>query len=67
MGGFRLWVPEEEAEAARAFLDEQRAGYEAPVREGGLALSGLTLLVTGLLGAAPAMLLARLRKPLRDI
>ena len=66
MGGFRLWTPAEDAEDARAFIDDARQGADAAaaaVREfpvvtlGAIALAG----VTGLFGWMLAPLLQRRR------
>jgi hypothetical protein len=62
MGGFRLWVPEEEAEDARAYVEQARTiPNEAPDR-GGLAQTAAAVVVTFLLGPVSAWLVMAFRR-----
>lgn len=60
-GGFRLWVPEEDADDARAFIAACRADVRPSPPTGGTPQTLATIGLTVLLGAAAGWLVPALR------
>ena len=62
MGGFRLWTPEEEAEAAKAFIAACRAEPAEPSPPADTVQTGVGLLLSLLFGPMGAYTSAALRR-----
>lgn len=62
MGGFRIWTPEEDAEAAKAFIAACRAKPSEIAAQGGPAQAAVGIGLFVLLGPAGAWMATALRR-----